>query len=320
MMKPKTYLQALKKTFTTPSYYLILMKTKRGFSLRFFLTSFLILGLTLALKITTVDIPKIKQSLLTDGQSIVKYFPEDLVLEWKNNNLETFQKQSNGSLQEYSNPITLDYPKIFEDQKDSLPLTFLTYVNTDDSIEQISTDITSPSLIVVTKKNIFTKNIGSKNLLLDADEDANGDSWNHGELNSFLSETGSWQISKNTIDGQYETFKDELNNDWQALNTAVFIVTPILLTINRLLFLINLIFIFIIIKINRLNISFKQLLKISLHVLVISETINQISNILYPNLEWSFFSFSFYAIIAFIFFYICNIKKMIYCLVKKRKK
>ena len=93
MMKPKTYLQALKKTFTTPSYYLILMKTKRGFSLRFFLTSFLILGLTLALKITTVDIPKIKQSLLTDGQSIVKYFPEDIVLEWKNNNLETFQKQ-----------------------------------------------------------------------------------------------------------------------------------------------------------------------------------------------------------------------------------
>ena len=61
------------------------------------------------------------------------------------------------------------------------------------------------------------------------------------------------------------------------------------------------ILVFLFFKLNRITLSFRKTLQLSLHLVVVAEVIAQITGWIYPNIQLSMFTLSYWSIFSYIF-------------------
>jgi hypothetical protein len=147
-MRPKTYWHTISNLFTSPKYYLEILKAPFWFSFRFFVISMFILGLTWAWKINQKIIPAFQQQVNSSLDEIEANYPAELEISWQDHQLES-------SINEI---IEIPYPSSVE-LNPQFPPIFGYFIPEDISSEQFSVKFSQKSLLVVTNNKFFINNL-----------------------------------------------------------------------------------------------------------------------------------------------------------------
>lgn len=275
-MRPKTYWHVISNLFTSPKYYLEILKTPFWFSLRFFVISTIILGLTLAWRINQRTIPAYQQQINNSLNEIETNYPPELKMSWEENQL----KSSTNEI------IEIPYPNSIE-KNPQFPPVFGYFIPDDISHDQFSTKFNQESLLVVTSKKLFINNLQG--------------TWTDAPLTELFP-TEDIALNKDTSPEIISKIKQELGKIFDLAKQLNFIVVPLItILIKFWMSLIEAILVFLFFKLNRFTINFTKTLQLSLHLVVVAEIIAQATSWIYPNLQIPMFTLSYWSIFSYIF-------------------
>src|SRR5258708_5686507 len=102
-MKPRTYLRTLINTFSSAQYYRDILNAPFTFSLRFFVLSYIFIGIIAAILFASVDVPRYQQIANASLQELQSSYPSDLKLSWNGDALSSSAQQ----------PLTVPYPHAY---------------------------------------------------------------------------------------------------------------------------------------------------------------------------------------------------------------
>jgi hypothetical protein len=272
MLKLKLFFKTLKLSFTDPKYYLDVLKAKFSFSLKFFLVAFLLLSLTRSLKFIFLEIPQLKSDFNQTLSQVKNNYPENLVIKWNQDNLE------------------LEGPEFLE-------VSYPSFVKTNSEMP--------PKFAYLTNNEINENNI-NKNFLINFDQQ-NLFAFGQPNYQSMPLKSLAGFEQEFTLDQEKMLeILPEVDRSFENLLKNLTYLSPILFFIGLILSRIWIVFFeiilaFLLIKINKLKISFKKLIQISLHIVVVLEIIWQISKLLYPTHNLALINIGFWVILIFIY-------------------
>jgi len=266
-MRPKTYWRSLKKTFTSPSYFLEITKAPFWFSFRFFIISMVLLAISWAIRINLKTIPYLQKQVEVNLENIENNYPSDLEISWTGKALEISPAEK----------LMIPYPIGFEDPQ--LPAVFAYLVPMNFSSDQFQRESIEDSLLVITTENLFINNLQ--------------ESWNSAPLSELLPDQQS------TLN---QTSLPEFNNLLNFIKSANFVVLPLVLITSQLwVGFFEAILVFLFFKLNRVKIKFSKTFQLSLHLVIIAEFIHQVTAWLYPNIEIPMFTIAYWLVFTYIF-------------------
>ncbi len=275
-MRPKTYWHTISNLFTSPKYYLEILKAPFWFSFRFFIISMIILGLAWTLKVNQIIVPAFQQEINNNLDKIEVNYPAELEISWQDNQLES-------SINEI---IEIPYPDSFK-QNSQFPPIFGYFIPENISSEQFSTKFDQKSLLVLTNSKFFINNL-------------QGD-WANIPLSEVFPKE-SIILNKGTASELISKLKDELEKIFYLVKQLNFVVIPLAIIIIKLwMSFLEAILIFLFFKLNRVVLNFKKTLQLSLHLVVVAEVIAQITSWIYPSIQFSMFTLSYWSIFGYIF-------------------
>ena len=275
-MRPKTYWHVISNLFTSPKYYLEIFRAPFWFSLRFFIVNMVILGLTLTWRINQKVIPAYQQQINDGLNEVITHYPPELEIAWRNNQLKSSTNEV----------IEIPFPSSIE-QTSQLPPVLGYFVPEDIPPEQFSKKLNQKSLLVVTTYKIFINNLQGI--------------WTEAPLTELFPEQ-EMILNKDTSPEFISKFKHELEKIFNLTKQLNFVVMPLVIAIVKFwMGLLEALLIFLFFKLNRFNINFTKTLQFSLHLVVIAEIITQTTSWIYPNLQFSMFTLSYWSIFSYIF-------------------
>ena len=143
------------------------------------------------------------------------------------------------------------------------------------------------SLFVITPEKIYINNLQ--------------DSWTQTPLIDLLPPETT-VINKSNLPNTLEQTESFIIDLFKIAQKIIFLIMPIWIVIVMLwTSLIESIFIYLFFKLNRISLSFKRTFQLSLHLIVVAETINQLANWIYPHLQLPMLSFSFWILLIYVF-------------------
>ncbi|MGD9129541.1 MAG: DUF1189 family protein [Candidatus Woesebacteria bacterium] len=280
-MQIKTFLRTLIKTFTTPEYYLEIIKKPISFSFIFFLLSFFIFGIISAIKFNYFILPKLENHLITTQEEIIQHYPSELIINWDGDKLSINQDED----------LDIDYPSFVN--KEILTL--------------------APQLASISKKELAETDIENldQNFLLIFSSDylfLNQDNkWQSIELKTLPLFQEKFQIRQDNLPEILSQIQSSLEKIFSMLKKFSYLLIPSILIISRIwIIVLDCFFIFIFGKIVGLKLAYKKIFQWGLHIVVIAEFINQVSKVIYKNLTLPMFSLAFWGIFLYLFF---NLRK-----------
>lgn len=275
-MRPKTYWHIISNLLTSPKYYLEILKAPYWFSLRFFIISMIILGLTLTWRINQRTIPVYQQQINDSLNEIESNFPSELEIYWRGNQLGSSTNEI----------IEIPYPSSIKKSSQFPP--FLGYFIPDDiSPDQFPKKFNQESLLVITSKKLFINNLQG--------------AWTDAPLTELFP-MEDIALNKNTSPDLILKLKQELKKVFDLTKQLNFIVIPLItILIKFWMSFIESILIFLFFKLNRFSINFIKTLQLSLHLVVMAEIIAQLASWIYPNIQVPMFTLSYWSIFSYIF-------------------
>lgn len=277
-MRPKTYWHILKNSFSSSAYYLKIIKAPFWLSLRFFLLSMILLGISWATRINKRFIPNLQDQVLITLEQLEKNYPENLKITWTGKELEIIPAEI----------LEISYPENFE--IDSQFPTLLAYISPDKlEINQFKDRFEHESLIVITPKELFINNLQ--------------DSWTQAPLSELLpTDTATTPLTKESLPNYLDQTKAFFINLLSLTKQINYLAMPLLILLIMLwMGLIESIFLFLFFKLNQINLNFKKTYQLSLHLTVVAETINQVTAWIYPQIQLPMFTLSFWIILIYVF-------------------
>lgn len=285
-MRLQTYLKTLRKTLFEPSYYLDILQANWWFSLRFFVISFLLLGLSLALRLIYVEIPLFSQKVEQATIELEENYPDDLVITWDQKELRLFRKTEDEQLEALTTPLVVDYPQAFDVGKLDLPEKLVTFTNRDGELSDITQD-SRLSLLTVTNHQLFFN--------------AGNDQFQEINLKELFLPIEKITIDQQSLPTLNERFNQQLTTTVRELNTFLpLILPPLFIFLSLGLSLWKTLLAFILLRIYGLKLTLGKAWQWTLHVSVAAELINQLSRLISPDHRLAMFSISFWIIFTFV--------------------
>lgn len=271
-MRLKTYWHVLTQSLTSTSYYLELIKGRFGFSLRFFVISIIVLGLSTAARINHRQLPMINGQLMKSLKQLETNYPPDLELIWTGHQLEISPPQE----------LAVPYPVATNQLLPELPSNLSYLVPEPKSIDEISYS----SLLVLTPDQLFVNDLRHN--------------WTQADLKLFLPEERI-VINQATLPQRLAQTETWLDQAFKQLKQANYVVSPLVLLILRSwVGLLHGVLIFLLLRLNQIKLEFRKSIQLSLHIIVMAEVVFQLSAWLYPQLTLPMFSLAFWLILVYI--------------------
>ncbi len=270
-MWPQTFVRTLWKSISSTSYYLEVALSKLSQCFRFFLVSTVLLGAANGLYFSYFSLPETHRQAELSLDQVVTNYPSELVLSWDGQSL-----LRNG---DSSQLISLPLPSFL--QNDSLPQTFLSLVLSEKLDPSELDNLLKTNLLVVTRQNLHL--IGG------------GNSQSSLELKKLPGFESSFTIDKQSIGHYVSLWKLELVAAAKLLKIVLPFVAPMWsIVVQTLVILVEVLFAFFFIRLLRAGWSFKILLKIGLHISVVSQVVSFLGDITMPG-ELPFFTITFWS-------------------------
>lgn len=278
-MKLKKYLTALQATLTQPDYYIDILNQNVWSSVKFLLTSYLLIGLVVSLIIVQIDIPRYQSQFTQAMEELKKYYPPTLEIKWENNQLS-----SNSS-----EPIKVNFPSMVEKKyrfKENLAL-----VN-----PQLETPSDNePAFFILTRDQLWFQD--------------NDQSWNKIPLSILPGFQTPLVINQQSLDTVTHGWQQTMQSLLNKLKFLVPIFFPVLLLLSRLITnIVDALLIFLMTRISYRKFSFPKIWQISLHVMVVAEIVSQITGYLYPRLNLEMYSITYWVWFAAVLFKLKNVQ------------
>ncbi|MBU0576897.1 DUF1189 domain-containing protein [Patescibacteria group bacterium] len=275
-MRLRTYWHILKKTFSSPAYYLEVIKAPFWLSLKFFILSMILLGISWALRINQRIIPQLQQQSEAILKELADNYPENLQLVWTGERIEITPLEI----------LEIQYPTHLKIGLQLPPR--LAYLSPDEQTpEQFDEKFANESLFILTPRYLYLNDLR--------------DSWTAMLLTELLP-TDPATLSKETLPNYLDQVKLFISRLVTFTQRAIYIVLPAFSIFVMLwVGLIESIFMYLFFKFNQIKLNFKKTYQLSLHLMVVAETINQLTSWLYPKVQLPMFVLSFWIILLYIF-------------------
>jgi hypothetical protein len=276
-MKPRTYWHTLTSSLTSPGYYQEVLRAPFHFSLRFFLLSVALIGLIIGYHWTNSFSEFIREHRQAILQDAVTHFPAEGHIVWNGDRLSASP-----------DPFIIYTPGPFKQRWPRLPdhLAVITN-NTDTSPGEISRELGITSLAMLSPNTLHLR---GKN------------EWAEFSLQRLLQDQ-LLLINQTTLERHLHVVTDWIDSTLPVLQFVGPLTTALALILHRLwIALIESILVFLLFRINQIAIPFAKSYQLALHLLVPAEIVHQVTKLLYPNLEISLLSLTFWILLIFLFF------------------
>ncbi len=264
-MKIRTFLQAFWRTFTSVEYYVDVLNAKLGFSIRFFLMSYVLLGIFSAVLFYFFDTPRLLQHLDTDFAHIQQNYPSDLKINWDGQKLSLTPTQV----------LSLPYPTAFPFPTDTFPSTFAVI---DPQVSQPNKE----SFVFINDKKIFLSEGAGQ--------------WSDFPLNNFPQFDKPFSITKDSLPNQMTTWKTAAQESMTffALIYPIFFI-PITIIGNLFSVLIYSAIAFYILRFTANRLAYWKIFQVALHISVAAETVNILITHFLPQNELPMYALAFWS-------------------------
>ena len=275
-MRPKTYWHVISHLFTSPKYYLKIFKAPFWFSFRFFMISMVVLGLTWTWRINQKIVPAFQEQLNNGLDELGRNYPPELEITWGEDRLQSSTAEV----------VEIPYPSSME-KNSQLPPLLGNFIAEDISSEQFPTKFKQTSLFVVTSHQFFVNNLQGV--------------WTDTALTDILP-SKTIILNKATSPELILEFKQQLEKIINLAKQLNFFIMPLVLIVIRLwMSFLEAILVFLFFKLNQFTFKFSRVLQLSLHLVVVSEIITQMTSWLYPQMQISMLTLAYWSIFSYIF-------------------
>lgn len=275
-MRLKTYWHIISQLFTSPEYYLKILRAPFWMSVRFFTISMIALGLTWAWRINQIIIPISAEQVSQGLDELENNYPAELEIIWDENKLSSSAPEA----------IGISYPNSME-QNSQFPPLLGNFIPTDISSEQFSAEFEQTSLLVITTDKLYVNNLQGV--------------WSDVPLSDVLP-TEKIVLNKDTVPELVSKSKQQLEKVVDLVKKLNFLIAPlVLITIRLWMSFLEAILVFLFFKLNQLAFKFKKVFQFSLHLTVVSEIIAQVTSWIYPDIQISMLTLSYWSIFSYVF-------------------
>lgn len=280
----------LRQTFTDVSFYKEIPTLETKLSIKFFLLSMLLLGLFRTARFVKVTVPQNKQLIEQSLTEIETYYPEDVLIEWDTQILKMYHTDATNGGKSAINEYKFTYPATFSEEKlqeSGFPENFGAYINQDVVSTEPNESAFSNTFFLLTQKEFLINSAQNE--------------WQAFPYQDLPGADQAFQIDKTNIADVTQMAKNTLFGALQMIQELSWLVLPLLTILFRVFSTAVLaLFALFLARINTLQLSYKNVFQISLHLAVVAESIDFLIMLLYPNQHLSWFSLSFWIL----FFYV----------------
>lgn len=276
-MRPRTFFYALLSTFTSARYYLDVLRAPWWFSFRFFLMAMICLGLTRAAFVNIKLVPTWKTQLSNIINQVERDFPPNLVISWDGRSLHTSDNQT----------VAIPYPTELQPQAELWPPILGFIVPQTLTADQFSTTLPHRSLMVATTDRFFVS-------------DSQGE-WSDVPLNTVPGFDRSFSISRETLPQQLTEVRAWTDSFWAWATGALVVFSATYVVVAGLwMSVLEGLFAFLVLRFSGFQLPYRKAVQLSLHLIVVAETLSQLSLWLYGPSELPLFSISFWCLFAYV--------------------
>lgn len=271
-MKLLTFWRTLVKSITSARYYREVVKAPFWFSFRFFIMSMVLLSPVVSYRLQQRVFPQYKQLAQQGIAEAAQQFPEDLQINWEDEQLTTSPSAS----------TTISWPQGFNYEEQNLPGS-VAYVDT--TGETTSTENLN-SLFLVTNTRLFMNDLQGN--------------WTDFPLSSMFN-TDSFSFNKDNLPELVEVSNLALDGFYRLAIIATYIIAPFVLIGSRLwIGLLESFLAYLVLKMNRSSMSFPKVYQLGLHIMVVVEIIVQVADWIYPNHQLPLFTIGYWLMFVYI--------------------
>jgi hypothetical protein len=276
-MRPRTFAHALLNTFTSVQYYGNVLRAPLWFSVRFFLIALLCLGITRAAHVQTTLVPVWRQQSTAIIEQVEREFPAEVEISWNGRVLQTRDEQT----------IAVPYPDALQPLPDVWPPVLAYIIPQPLTADEVGATVPQRSFLVVSQDNLYVS-------------DSRG-SWSEMPLNALLSFDQPFTLSRETLPEHLETAHqwNETFWQWAQWGLAAFSLFYVVI-VGTWLAVIEAVFAYFVLRLAGFGITYLKALQISLHLVVVAETVSQGVIWLYGPSELPIFSLTFWLLFAYI--------------------
>lgn len=285
----KNYFENLANCITNLNYYSDVLKKPFLQSFIFFLVSITLLSFVKAAQTSLIELPKAKLIVEQTIEEIRENYPEDLTFSW-----------NGSSLIQNRNQLIIDYPQNLNLEDYQLPEKLAVFNSQTLSPEDFFSDNTNMSLLYFTNSNMF---INSNN----------GKEWTEYPLDIALNGVAYFEINNNNLSSTLERIHQSIAQNYNKVQLSLSALTSFFFIISAFWFVfIESILVYLIMKLYKLNLEFKQVLILSLNISVPTYILTTIAGLIYPTSNFPLRTISFWVILLLVLLTIKGNKESIF--------
>jgi hypothetical protein len=275
-MRPRTFIQALLKTFTDVRYYRDVLQAPFSFSLRFFILATISLGLTRAVYVNYRLVPTWRSYTTAIVNELERDFPSDLEITWNGRTLSTNQ-----------DPTEVPYPQVVQPQPDSLPPVLGYLTSSPVAPDSFSTHFPQRSLLVATQDTLYVS-------------DSQG-AWSDVPLSTVPGFDRSFTLSRQTLPTFIETARQEITQFWSwAQGMLVILSAGYVLLSGLWVAALEGLFAYFILRFSGLKITYGKAVQLAFHLVIVAEALSQVVLWVYGPVDIPIFSITFWCLFAYV--------------------
>lgn len=280
------YIQNLKSSITSIDYYFKSLKKPLKNTVIFFLISISVIGILRGIYDSVVNLPKTKGETYAILDELYENFDPDLEIIWADNQLELNRDY-----------VDVYWPSSFNSQEYDLTSTIALISNSETPPEESELLLERDPLVYINKNSFYTS------------YQTETREWTGYPLAEMLSGMGSYSINKQVLPRIIDGIKETVDEIFITVQVVNGFLVNIFYILSRLWFLlIESILVFFLFKLNKYNFDFKKVLILSMNILVPTEIIHLLTDMLYPNLQFPIDTISYWVILIFISLHLRKIK------------
>ncbi len=269
----------IKKTqllFSEPRFYITHSKKRLKSNLILFFTWMTIFGIIYSLNFIFIRSQVLKNHYNQFINYISPQIPNDLVFTWDKHKLITYYDNSTNTT--YDSPIKISAPQELNTEIDKKNL--ISYVNVDKPFSDFPKEV---------KNSVFVMNQTHLYMNTNSTQESN-------KLENLLYNYDTFNINSEKIKQYLEQSKLQFTNLLDSLKYLTLIIFPLGLITLRLLVVFQALIIYLFFNLTKQEIKFNQIFKLCLNVAIPAQLIDLITNLSFPNNNFSMFSISFWII------------------------
>lgn len=284
-MKLKTFLTQLQLPFTSVEYYKdSVTSSLKTTALR--LGTFLIITAFFSgIQFLRIEFPKIQAFFLQTIAEATAHYPQDLVLTWDQNKLIANTEK-----------IAVSWPGNFQEETPGIPEKFLLYINSEQPPETQGVS-TNEYLLFLNRTSIYRSST------------ENSQVWTAEPLQNFIPFEESVTITKDAVLQLHTDVLSFITQYRIAIASSFFGAYFLIFVLAKLwFFFFETVLAVLLFKLYGSQLQTKQVIKLSLHVMIPTIVVNTLAELMYTNITIPLQTITFWVLIIFLNFHFKTIQ------------